>query len=80
MKDAEERPLMSYGEGIEVDGPVKDRYEEILTPQAMDLVAQLQRELGPRRAELLAARAARQRELSAGATFDFLAEHRAHQG
>ena len=64
---------MSYGEGIEVDGPVKDRHEEILTPQAMNLVAQLQRELGPRRDELLAARAARQRELSAGATFDFLA-------
>ncbi len=65
---------MIYGEGIQVNGPVKDRYEEILTPQAMDLVEQLQRALGPRRAELLAARAARQRDLSAGATLDFLAE------
>jgi malate synthase len=63
---------MSYGEGIQVDGPVKDRYEEILTPEAMDLVAQLHRELGSRRTELLAARAARQLELSAGATLDFL--------
>ena len=35
-------------------------------------MATLQRELGPRRAELLAARAQRQRELSAGATLDFL--------
>ena len=65
---------MSYGAGIGVGGPVKDRYEEILTPQAMDLVAALQRELGPRRAELLAARADRQRELSAGGTLDFLPE------
>jgi malate synthase len=65
---------MSYGEGIQVNGPLADRYEEILTPQALNLVALLQRELGPRRAELLAARAARQRELSAGATLDFLPE------
>jgi len=63
---------MSYGEGIQVNGPVRDRYEEILTPQALDLVALLQRELGPRRTELLAARAARQQELIAGATLDFL--------
>ena len=63
---------MSYGDGIEVNGPVRDRYQEILTPQALDLVALLQRELGPRRTELLAARAVRQQELSAGATLDFL--------
>ena len=63
---------MSYGDGIEVTGPVRDRYEEILTPQALDLVARLQRELGPRRAELLAARAARQQELSSGASLDYL--------
>ena len=65
---------MSYGDGIGVNGPVKDRYEEILTPPALDLVALLQRELGPRRAELLAARAARQEQLSAGAMLDFLPE------
>ena len=44
----------------------RDRYDEILTPRALSLVAALQRELGARRAELLAARAARQEELSAG--------------
>ena len=65
---------MSYGDGIEVTGPLGDRYEEILTPQALDLVARLQRELGKRRAELLAARAARQQELSAGGSLDFLPE------
>jgi malate synthase len=77
VNDAEERPTMSYDEGIKVDGPISDRYDEILTPEALDLVARLQRELGPRRRELLAARAARQRELSAGATLDFL-EQTAH--
>jgi malate synthase len=77
VKDAEERPTMSYGEGIQLDGPIGDRYDEILTSEALGLVARLQRELGPRRLELLAARAARQRELSAGATLDFL-EQTAH--
>jgi malate synthase len=63
---------MSYGEGIQVNGPLRDRYEEILTPRALDLVALLQREIGARRKQLLAARAARQQELIAGATLDFL--------
>jgi malate synthase len=60
-------------DGIEVTGPHGDRYGEILTPEALALVARLQRELGPRRAELLAARARRQEALSAGGTLDFLA-------
>ncbi len=42
----------------------------------MALIAALQRELGPRRAELLAARSRRQQELIAGATLDFLPETR----
>src|SRR5215813_3898944 len=72
QRSTEELSGMSYGKGIQVNGPVRDRYEEILTPQALDLVALLQRELGPRRKELLAARASRQQELIAGATLDFL--------
>jgi len=63
--------------GVQVTGPAGDRYDEILTPQALGLIAALQRELGPRRAELLAARARRQEELSAGGTLDFLEETRA---
>ena len=58
---------MTEPRGVEVAGPMGPRYDEILTPEALRLVATLQRELGPRRAELLAARAGRQRELSAGA-------------
>src|SRR5215467_3983982 len=63
---------MSDGNGVQVNGPVPGRYAEILTPGALDLVAMLHRELGQRRADLLAARAARQAELSSGAMLDFL--------
>ncbi|HET9896347.1 MAG TPA: malate synthase A [Streptosporangiaceae bacterium] len=63
---------MSYGHGIEITGAIKDRFDEILTPEAVGLVAKLQRELISRRAELLAARARRQQELINGATLDFL--------
>ncbi len=64
-------------EGVQITGPQGDRYEEVLTPEALSLIAALQRELGARRAELLAARQARQVELSAGGTLDFLAATRA---
>jgi len=65
---------MSYSDGIQITGPAGDRYDEILTPDAVNLVAALQRELGPRRAALLAARARHQEELIAGASLDFLPE------
>src|ERR1039458_5634959 len=60
-------------EGVEITGPMGDRFDEVLTPEAVSLVAALQRELGSLRKELLAARATRQVELSAGGTLDFLA-------
>ncbi|GAA4187627.1 malate synthase A [Microbispora amethystogenes] len=59
-------------EGVEITGPLLDRFDEILTPEALGFVATLQREFDPRRRELLAARRARQAELSAGGTLDFL--------
>src|SRR5580693_4009861 len=58
--------------GVEIAGPSGNRYDEILTPEALDLVGVLHRELGERRRDLLAARARRQQELSAGGTLDFL--------
>jgi malate synthase len=58
--------------GVEIAGPSGNRYDEILTPEALDLVGVLHRELGERRRVLLAARARRQQELSAGGTLDFL--------
>jgi len=67
----EERGMAS--DGVEITGPKGDRFDEVLTLDAVSLVTALQRELGPRRAELLAARTARQVDLSAGGTLDFLA-------
>jgi malate synthase len=48
--------------------------QEILSTEALAFVELLQRELGPRRVELLQRRAVRQGELDAGARPDFLAE------
>src|ERR1700685_540333 len=70
MAAAREEPGMSRG--VEIAGPFGRRYDEILTPEALDLVAVLHRELGQRRLDLLAARAERQQALSAGGTLDFL--------
>jgi malate synthase len=53
--------------GVEITGPMRERYEEILTPQALDLLAGLHRDFDRRRLELLAARAER-------TSFDFLTE------
>ncbi len=61
-------------EGVEITGPAGDRYDEILTPEALGLIAELHRELGARRAELLAARDRREADLIAGGTLDFLPE------
>jgi malate synthase len=67
---------MPGADGVEITGPSGDRYDEILTPEAISLIAALHDELGDRRAELLAARQQRQAEISAGGTFDFLPETR----
>jgi malate synthase len=59
-------------ERVEITGPAGDRYEEILTPKALELLVALHDALGARRAELLAARRRRQAELSNGGMLDFL--------
>lgn len=53
---------------------MRERYEEILTPEALDFLTELQRAFGGRRRDLLAQRRERQAALSQGATFDFLPE------
>ena len=63
---------MAGPEGVEVTGPLHDRYDEILTPEAVGFLAALQREFGARREELLAKRVERQEALSKGGTLDFL--------
>src|SRR6202453_456543 len=59
-------------ERVEITGPSGDRYDEILTPQAIDLIAALHAELGDRRQEALAVRRSRQAHLQSGAMLDFL--------
>jgi malate synthase len=59
-------------ERVKITGPAGDRYDEILTPKALELLVALHDALGARRAELLAARRRRQAELSSGVMLDFL--------
>jgi len=61
-------------QGVEIVHPDVPGVDEILTPEALELLAKLQRALGPRRRELLDLRARRQAELDAGARPGFLAE------
>jgi malate synthase len=60
--------------GMEIRADIKPGYADILTPEALALVANLSREFEPRRQELLAARAERAKRLDAGERPDFLAE------
>ena len=60
--------------GVRVDGPMKDRYDEVLTAEALGFLADLHRRFDGRRRELLGLREQRYAELAAGGTLDFLAE------
>ncbi|MGD8150018.1 malate synthase A [Ornithinimicrobium sp. Y1694] len=61
-------------EGVEVTGELKAGYEEILSRQALELIATLHRALEPRRQERLAARSAVVHAVSDGADLHFLPE------
>jgi len=60
--------------GMEIRAEIKPGYEQILTPEALALVAKLSRAFEPRRQELLAARVERAKRLDAGERPDFLPE------
>jgi malate synthase len=62
--------------GVDVRGPLHERFDEILTAEALEFVAALHRQFNPTRERLLARRRERQRELDAGALPDFLPETR----
>jgi malate synthase len=68
------QPAVASSKGVELRAPVPGSFAAILTPPALDFIALLARQFGPRRDELLTRRAARQRELDAGRQPDFLAE------
>src|SRR3954466_9457259 len=65
---------MSTVDGVEITGPMGPRFEEVLTPQALELIARLHRELNGRRLERLRARTERVQALAAGGTLAFLPE------
>jgi malate synthase len=54
------------GSDIQLQGPDDQEFDAILTPDALEFVAALQREFGHRREELLAARGERRARLAAG--------------
>jgi malate synthase len=67
--------------GVEILGPAGDEFGTILTPEALEFVARLQREFGARREELLARRVGRQMAFDGGELPNFLTETAAvHDG
>ncbi|HJW92594.1 MAG TPA: malate synthase A, partial [Thermoanaerobaculia bacterium] len=67
---------MTTIEGVEIRAEVPAEWEAVLTPDALNFIALLQREFNPRREELLANRQARKQRLDAGELPDFLPETR----
>jgi malate synthase len=64
----------SHPSEIILHGALPERAGEVLTPEALGFVAELQAKFGARRLELLAARETRQAALDAGSLPDFLPE------
>jgi malate synthase len=62
--------------GVEILAPVSESYPQILTPDAVAFIADLQRAFNKRRQALLEARHERQKRLDAGEKPDFLPETR----
>jgi malate synthase len=60
--------------GVKIDAPHHPGQDQVLTPEAIHFLAELQRRFNGRRLELLAARKERQKRLDAGEKPDFLPE------
>ncbi len=60
--------------GLDIQGKTGDRYEEILTPEALQFILKLEQEFGARRRELLQRRQHIQEEINAGKFPRFLPE------
>src|ERR1700751_267546 len=61
-------------ERVEIIGAPSERYVEVLSPRAPELLVRLPDALADQRLEALIARGRRQAELSGGAMLDFLPE------
>ncbi|HTV49988.1 MAG TPA: malate synthase A [Steroidobacteraceae bacterium] len=67
-------PLAAAPAGVALHNSLGPRFEEILTPDALEFLAALHRRFEPRRAQLLHARTQRQARYNAGELPDFLRE------
>jgi len=67
---------MTAQTNLELHGAIALGFEQVLTPDALEFLAALQREFGPRRLGLLQARERRRTRLAAGETLDFLPQTR----
>src|SRR5512132_2170413 len=67
-------------DGVRILGPIEERFDEVLTDDAIAFVARLQREFGPRRTSLLEDRRRQQAALDAGEMPDFLPRTDIRQG
>ncbi|HWP84652.1 MAG TPA: malate synthase A [Terriglobia bacterium] len=70
----DEQQATLKAEGIEVLGPIREGFGEILTPAALRFVASLERRFGRARQSLLENRVRRQEAINAGQMPDFLPE------
>ncbi|CAG7845851.1 Malate synthase A [Pseudoclavibacter triregionum] len=61
---------------IQINGPMEDRFDEILTPEALDFLARLHEAFADRRVELLRERARRRKAVAEGKDLGFLEETR----
>ena len=67
---------MAVPTDIELRGPVQHRFDEVLTADALEFVAELQHRFGAPRAKLLERRSERRRRLYEGGSLDFLPDTR----
>src|SRR5258708_28035995 len=58
-------------QGVQILAPAHAAQERVLSPAALEFIVELQRRFNPRRVELLAARAERQKRLDAGEKPEF---------
>jgi malate synthase len=67
--------MTTYGR-VELRGGIESAFEQVLSPSALEFLAELEREFGPRRRELLKARSQRRARLRSGEMLDFLPDTR----
>ncbi len=69
-------PTLQLPEGVQITAPLQQRYDVVLSPQALELIARLHRELNADRLAALAARQVRVRQIADGQDLGFLEETR----